>query len=114
MKTLTLLVLGIISTELFAFDSDEIAYLLNQEMESLMKAAPKPKVWASGSMPSRNQRSGPAPTQMEGVENLEEKFFSDEVNFQAARSLEVQPEEAKGTKEKNPRLKASPDGTVAE
>jgi hypothetical protein len=114
MKTLTLIALAIISTQLFAFDSDEIAYLLNQEMEGLMKAAPKPKVWASGSLPSRNQRSGPAPTQMDGVENLEQRFFSDEVNFQAARSLEVQPEEDSEKKSKSSRLRARPDGTVSE
>lgn len=114
MKTLTLIALAIISTQVFAFDSDEIAYLLNLEMEGLMKAAPKPKVWASGSLPSLDQRSGPAPTQMEGVENLEQRFFSDEVTFQAARSLEVEPEGGKRTKTKSSRLRARPDGTVSE
>ena len=119
MKTLTLIALAIISTQLKAFDSDEIAYLLNLEMEGLMKAAPKPRVWASGSLPSRNQRSGPAPTQMDGVENLEQRFFSDEVNFQAARSVEILPEEipreeSSETKRKNSRLRARPDGTISE
>lgn len=111
MKTLTLIALAIISTQLFAFDSDEIAYLLNQEMEGLMKAAPKPKVWASGSLPSRNQRSGPAPTQMDGVLNLEERFFSDEVNFQAAKALDA--EDDTGASRKS-RLKARSDGTLSE
>ena len=113
MKILTLIALGIISTQLFAYESDEIAYLLNQEMENLIKAAPKAKVWASGSLPSLDQRSGPSPTQMEGIENLEQRFFSDEVSFQAARSMEVEPEETPKSPRKT-RLKANNDGTVSE
>ena len=79
-----------------------------------MQAAPKPKVWSAGNLPSRDQRSGPAPSQMQGVENLEERFFSDEVNFQAARSLDVPAEEEQEQVPRKKRLKASADGTVSE
>lgn len=118
MKTLTLIVLGFISSHLRAetldFESNEIAYLLNLEMESLMEVAAKPKVWSAGKLPPRDQRSGPAPSQMQGVENLEERFFSDEVNFQSARSLDVPEETTEETPQRKKRLKASPDGTVSE
>ncbi len=118
MKTLTLIVLGFISSHLRAeipsFETNEMAYLLNLEMESLMQTASKPKVWSSGRLPPRDQRSGPAPTQMEGVENLEERFFSDEVSFQAARSLEAPTEESEVKVKRKQRLKARPDGSVSE
>ncbi len=118
MKTLTLIVLGFISSHLRAenlnFESNEIAYLLNLEMDGLMQSAAKPKVWSAGKLPPRDQRSGPAPSQMQGIENLEERFFSDEVSFQAARSMDVNEEEAEIKPKRKQRLKANPDGSVSE
>ncbi len=82
-----LLIMSIIPTVL-ASTTHERALQLNEEMEYLMSVANKPRIWGEGSLPNRSERSGPAPTQMEGIENLENRFFQDEVKFQAAQALE--------------------------
>jgi hypothetical protein len=73
-----------------ADSTEERAMELNEELEFMMSAAPKPRVWSKGSLPPVDKRSGPAPSQVPGVENLEERFFSDEVNYQAARAVAPQ------------------------
>ena len=81
-----LLILLIIPT-VSASTKEERALQLNEEMEFLLGDAGKPVIWSDGSLPAASERSGPAPTQMEGVENLENRFFQDEVKFQAAQAL---------------------------
>jgi|GEM_PF-6704363 len=83
-----LFIMLIIPTVL-ASTTQERALQLNEEMEFLMSVANKPRIWGEGSLPSRSERSGPAPTQMEGIENLEDRFFQDEVKFQAAQALDT-------------------------
>ena len=92
-----LFILVIIPT-VFASTKEERALQLNEEMEFLMGAAGKPVIWADGSLPAPSERSGPAPTQMEGIENLENRFFQDEVKFQAAQALDTS-ENAEETKD---------------
>lgn len=75
-----------------ASTKEERALQLNEEMEFMMSVANKPVIWADGSLPPTSERSGPAPTQMEGIENLENRFFQDEVKFQAAQALEPSTE----------------------
>ncbi|MFP5458251.1 MAG: hypothetical protein ACLGG7_05910 [Bacteriovoracia bacterium] len=80
------LILLLLSIGALADTAEERALELNQEMEFLMSVAAKPRVWGKGSLPARDKRSGPAPTQMKGIENLEERYFSDEVSLQAAQA----------------------------
>lgn len=93
-----LLILLILPT-VFASTKEERALQLNEEMEFLLGAASKPVIWADGSLPAASERSGPAPTQMEGIENLENRFFQDEVKFQAAQALETPEETDSETKD---------------
>ena len=103
------LVFMLSSSTLLAQSREERALRLNEEMEFLLGVASKPHIWRSSELPSRLERSGPAPTQMEGVENLEQRFFRDEVNFQAARAEAVDdPEPSFEEAEKAYRL----DGSV--
>jgi hypothetical protein len=106
---IALISLPLLST---ASSTEERAFLLNQEMEYLMSTASTPKVWGKGSLLPRNQRSGPAPSQIEGIENLEERFFSDEVRFQSARSIEPEEAPQSESNSKNRRLRARDDGTI--
>ena len=75
----------------------EQAVILNEEMAFLMDSAPKARVYAapdaSANPDFRQRRNGPAPTQMPGVERAEDRYFSDEVTFQAAASDRITPEE---------------------
>lgn len=80
------LILILVSPAVLAQSREERALQLNEEMEFLMGNAAKPHIWRDGSLPARSLRSGPAPSQLEGIENLEDRFFRDEVSFQAARS----------------------------
>lgn len=70
---------------------DERALILNNEMEFLMESASHPR---GGQASQETVLSGPAtgltPGQMQGVENLEERYFSDEV---AVKASAVQPDD---------------------
>lgn len=80
-------ILLVLALPALADTTEERALELNQELEFMMGVAAKPRVWGKGSLPPRDKRSGPAPTQMpKGIENLEERYFSDEVSFQAAQA----------------------------
>ena len=79
----------------WANTQEERALQLNEEMDFLMSVAAKPKVWSSGNLPPRAKRSGPAPSQMEGIENVEDRYFTDEVNFKAAQAVEPKQVEDK-------------------
>lgn len=88
------LILLLLSFGALADTAEERALMLNQEMDFLMSVAAKPRVWGKGSLPAQDKRSGPAPTQMKGIENLEERYFSDEVSLQAAQAQrDASPEE---------------------
>jgi hypothetical protein len=87
----------LLSTPLLADSPEERALQLNEEMEYLMGVAAKPKVWSSGNLPPRSRRSGPAPSQMEGIENIEDRFFTDEVNLKAAKAAETTDREVEST-----------------
>ncbi len=77
-----------------AMTPEERALILNEEMDFLLKAAPQARVWSRpDNIPSTTPRSGPAPSQVPGVENLEDRFFSDEVSFQAAASTDPAAQE---------------------
>ena len=102
-----LLIMLIIPTVL-ASTTQERALQLNEEMEFLMSVANKPRIWGEGSLPNRSERSGPAPTQMEGIENLEDRFFQDEVKFQAAQALDTTEDESEDETVRDYRV----DGTV--
>ncbi len=80
------ILLLLVAPQALAQSQTERALQLNEEMEFLLGSAGKPRIWRDGTLPPRAQRSGPAPSQMEGVDNLEKRFFSDEVSFQAARA----------------------------
>jgi len=95
MKAYLAITLLFVSSSLLASSQEERAIELNEEMDFLMSVAAKPRVWSHGSLPPRSRRSGPAPSQMEGVEDIEERYFSDEVNFRAARAQSTKVEEEK-------------------
>jgi hypothetical protein len=107
MKLLTLLSLLIFSSHLRAQSVEEEAMILNQELEFLQNKATSPKVWGAS---SPRTRSGPAKGSMPGVENLEERFFSDDVTLRTARSEAIEREE-KPVKPR-PKMRARADGTV--
>lgn len=79
----------------------ERALILNEEMDYLLKAAPKVQVWsepeANAAPDFRRRRNGVAPSQMPGVENTEERYFSDEVTLKAAASDRINEEPEEGS-----------------
>lgn len=81
----------------YALTAEERALQLNEEMDWMLKAAPKAQVYGSpefAGQTRRGARNGLAPTQMQGVENVEDRFFSDEVRFQAAASDRINETQA--------------------
>ena len=97
MATKRFIGLAMLSLRVFADTSAENAMILNEEMEYLLKVADQAQVYAEpGAGPSRalNDRSnGIAPTQMRDIERAEDRYFSDEVSFQAAASEQTSPTE---------------------
>ncbi|MBY0515853.1 MAG: hypothetical protein K2P81_03015 [Bacteriovoracaceae bacterium] len=89
MATFRLILILVFSTSVMAASSEERALQLNEEMDYLMSVAKKPKVWSQGNLPPRAERSGPREIEIPGIENLENKYFTDDVSFQAAKSEEL-------------------------
>jgi hypothetical protein len=112
MKRLTVIALVLLSSYLEASTREERAFLLNQEMEALLQAAAKPKIWRDGSLPPVDQRSGPSPSQIPQMENLEERFFSDNVRFQSARAMTSEEDSEITPAPMKPKLRARRDGTL--
>ena len=81
--------------------SAERAAILNEEMNFLMNSARQVQVYAapdaSSTLDMRQRRNGIAPSQMPGVERTENRYFSDEVNFQAAASDRISDEPEEGS-----------------
>lgn len=95
MAIMALLSFLLFPLSLLAQSNAEQAIMLNEEMNQLMKSATDVKVWAAPGTSSRSgiQRNGVAPSQMKGVENLEDRYFSDDVTFQAAASDRINEED---------------------
>jgi hypothetical protein len=114
MKQIILCALWVISTKIYAMTAQERAIILNQELEFLMQEAPKPQIWARGNLPSMENRSGPTESMLPGVEDIEKRFFKDQVRMQSARSLDVEESTTppKNRKKRSTGLTPRPDGGI--
>lgn len=97
MRRLLVLSIIVFPTVLMAQTSaSEQALILNDEMNYLLNSATSARVYSApdttAAPDNRLRRNGPAPSQMPGVERLEDRYFSDEVSVQAAASDRITPE----------------------
>lgn len=118
MAMIALLAFILFPTHALAMSEAEEAIMLNEEMAQLMKSSTKVKIWAAPGSSARSQLDGPrnglAPSQMKGVDDIEDRYFKDEVSFQAAASDRINEDlyEDSSLNEEEPTSDYRMDGTV--